>query len=249
MITFRTAYLKALHTTEFLAAIMSLDLANVEKLAQFYQEANRMDVEIVPPCINTSEADFDVADGKVLYALGALKNVGLEAMKHLVEVRRKDGPFMSLFDFAHRVDMRQVNKRAIENLARSGAFDCVEPNRAMVLKNASLIQSIGTLAAQERESAQVSLFGDATVEIKDPDLEYAPEWSQMEQLGHELSAVGFYVGGHPLDDHLDKLKGVILADKLEDAGAGTYTVAGVVRKKQERVSKRGKKFAFIELSR
>ena len=248
MITFRTAYLKALHTTEFLAAIMSLDLANVEKLAQFYQEAKRMEVEIVPPCINRSQADFDVDNGAVLYALGALKNVGLDAMKHLVEVREKDGPFESIIDFARRVDMRQVNKRAIENLARAGAFDCVEPNRAMVLKNASLIQSIGTLAAQERDSAQVSLFGDATVEIKDPELDWAEAWSQMDGLGHELGAVGFYLGGHPLDEHMDQLSGVMLAERLEEAGAGNYSVAGVVMKKQERVSKRGKRFAFVELS-
>ncbi|WP_427450227.1 DNA polymerase III subunit alpha [Litorimonas sp. WD9-15] len=248
MITFRTAYLKALHTTEFLAAIMSLDLANVEKLVQFYQEAKRMDVTVRPPCINGSQADFDVEGGDVLYALGALKNVGLEAMKHLVAVREEGGPFTSLYDFARRVDMRQVNKRAIENLARSGAFDCIEPNRAMVLANAGLIQSMGTLAAQERESAQVSLFGDATVEIKDPDLTYAEPWSQMDQLGHELGAVGFYLGGHPLDEHMDKLTGLMLAERLEDAGVGNYTVAGVVRKKQERVSKRGKRFAFVELS-
>ena len=250
MITFRTAYLKALHTTEFLAAVMSLDLANVDKLAQFYQEAKRMEVEIVPPCINRSQADFDVEDGAVLYALGALKNVGLEAMRHLVAVREEGGPFVSIIDFARRVDMRQVNKRAIENLARAGGFDCVEPNRAMVLKNASLIQNIGTLAAQERESAQVSLFGDTTVEIKDPDLEWAEAWSQMDSLGHELGAVGFYLGGHPLDQHMGnpQLKNIILAERLEEAGAGSYTVAGVVRKKQERVSKRGKRFAFVELS-
>ena len=144
--------------------------------------------------------------------------------------------------------MRQVNKRAIENLARSGAFDCVEPNRALVLANAGLIQNIGSLATQERESSQNSLFGDSTVEIQDPDLTYAENWSQMEQLEHELGAVGFYLGGHPLDEHMDKLSNVILAEKLENAGAGSYSVAGVVRKKQERVSKRGKRFAFVEIS-
>ncbi len=248
MITFRTAYLKALHTTEFLAAIMSLDLANVEKLAQFFTEAKRMEVEIVPPCINRSQADFDVEDGAVLYALGALKNVGLEAMRHLVEVREKDGPFTSINDFARRVDMRQVNKRAIENLARSGAFDCVEPNRALVLKNASLIQSIGTLAAQERDSAQVSLFGDATVEIKDPDLEWCEPWSPMEKLDHELGSVGFYLGGHPLETSSVDLSKYTAAEKIETMTAGSYRMVGVVRKRQERVSKRGKRFAFLELS-
>ena len=248
MITFRTAYLKALHTTEFLAAIMSLDLANVDKLAQFYHEAKRMEVEIVPPCINRSQADFDVENGAVLYALGALKNVGLEAMRHLVEVREAGGPFTSINDFARRVDMRQVNKRAIENLARSGAFDCVEPNRAMVLKNASLIQSIGTLAAQERNSAQVSLFGDATVEIKDPDLEGCAPWTPIEKLDHELGSVGFYVGGHPLETSSVDLSKYTAAEKIETMTAGDYRMVGVVRKRQERVSKRGKRFAFLELS-
>ena len=248
MITFRTAYLKALHTTEFLAAIMSLDLANVDKLAQFYQEAKRMDVEIIPPCINRSQADFDVDNGAVLYALGALKNVGLDAMRHLVEVRETGGPFISVNDFARRVDMRQVNKRAIENLARAGAFDCVEPNRAMVLKNASLIQNIGYLAAQERESAQVSLFGDATVEIKDPDLEWSEAWTPMEALDHELGAVGFYVGGHPLETSDADLSKYTAAERLESMTAGAYKMVGVVRKRQERVSKRGKRFAFLELS-
>ena len=145
MISFQTAYLKALHPTEFIASIMSLDITNVDKLAQFFKEAKRMELEIMPPCVNRSMADFDVADGKVLYALGALKNVGLEAMRNVVEVRTKEGPFLDLFDFARRVDTRIVNKRAFENLARGGAFDCLEPNRAKALASAATLQSIGCL--------------------------------------------------------------------------------------------------------
>ncbi|MEP1230271.1 MAG: DNA polymerase III subunit alpha [Litorimonas sp.] len=248
MISFRTAYLKAVHPVEFIAAIMSLDLANVEKLAQFFQEAKRMEIPIHPPCINTSMADFDVADGKVLYALGALKNVGLEAMKHVVEIREQDGPFESLYDFARRVDMRLVNKRAIENLARSGAFDCLEPNRAMVLANAAMLQNIGVLAVKERESSQVSLFGEGNTAMADPDMKPQPEWDQIEQLGHELGAVGFYIGGHPLDGHLDRLSGVTLAQDIESRAGGTLQVAGVVLRKQERISKRGKRFAFVNIS-
>ena len=250
MISFRTAYLKAVHPVEFIAAIMSLDLANVEKLAQFFQEAKRMDIPIQPPCINRSMADFDVADGKVLYALGALKNVGLEAMRHVVEVREAGGAFESLYDFARRVDMRLVNKRAIENLARSGAFDCVEPNRAMVLANAAMLQNIGVLAVKERESSQVSLFGEDDTAMADPEMKPQPEWGQIEQLGHELGAVGFYIGGHPLDGHMEMLKGqkVCLAQDIQDRAGGTLRVAGVVLRKQERISKRGKRFAFVNIS-
>ena len=249
MISFRTAYLKALHPVEFIAAIMSLDLANVDKLAQFYQEAKRMDIEILPPCINRSQADFDVADGKVLYALGALKNVGLDAMRHLVEVREEGGPFESVYDFARRVDMRLINKRAVENLARSGAFDCVLDNRATVLASASTLQNIGSLAVRERESSQNSLFGEADLEIADPDLTHVAPWENIQQLDHELGAVGFYLGGHPMDGYLENLKNITYASDLEGKkSAGYLNMAGVVRKRQERVSKRGKRFAFVNIS-
>lgn len=254
MISFQTAYLKALHPVEFIAAIMSLDIANVEKLAQFYQEGKRMDLAIEPPCVNRSMADFDVADGKVLYALGALKNVGVDAMRHVVETREEGGPFKDLYDFAHRVDMRLVNKRAIENLAKAGAFDCLEPNRATVLASASILQDIGTLAARERASAQVSLFGDV-VKIEDPDLTYAPSWSALEALNNELSAVGFYLSGHPLDEHeksgaLNRCtKAMEIDEKFARSGKECkMNLAGVVLRKQERLSKRGKKFAFVALS-
>jgi DNA polymerase-3 subunit alpha len=254
MISFQTAYLKALHPVEFIAAIMSLDIANVEKLAQFYQEGKRMGLEIESPCVNRSMADFDVADGKVLYALGALKNVGVDAMRHVVDVREGGGPFKDLYDFAHRVDMRLVNKRAIENLAKAGAFDCLEPNRATVLASASILQDIGTLAARERASSQVSLFGDV-VKIEDPDLEYAPSWGSLESLNNELSAVGFYLGGHPLDEHeksgaLNKCtKAMDIEEKYARSGKECkMQLAGVVLRKQERLSKRGKKFAFVALS-
>ena len=248
MISFRTAYLKALHPVEFIAAIMSLDLANVDKLAQFFQEAQRMDIAIEPPCVNRSMADFDVADGRVLYALGALKNVGLEAMRHVVFEREQNGPFQSLYDFARRVDMRLVNKRAIENLARSGAFDCLEPSRALILANSALLQNIGVLAIKERESAQESLFGTEQTAIADPDLKPHPPWDMVAQLGHELDAVGFYIGGHPLDDYKAKMTGLISAQDIEQRGSGNFEAAGVVLRKQERISKRGKRFAFVNIS-
>jgi len=233
---------------------MSLDINNVEKLAQFYQEGKRMELEIMPPCVNRSQADFDVADGKVLYALGALKNVGVDAMKHVIEVREKDGPFKDLYDFSYRVDMRLVNKRAIENLAKSGAFDCLEPNRATILASASILQDIGTLAARERASSQVSLFGDA-VQMEDPDLKQVTPWGAVEALNNELSAVGFYLGGHPLDSQkeagvLDKCTmAVDIDEKFSRSGRECkMNLAGVVLRKQERLSKRGKKFAFVALS-
>ncbi len=253
MISFQTAYLKAYHPTEFVAATMSLDIANVEKLAQFYQEAKRMDIEIRPPCVNASFADFEVKDGAVLYALGALKNVGVDAMRHVVEIREQGGPFLDLFDFSRRVDTRIVNKRAFENLARGGAFDCLEPNRAKSLASASTLQSIGARAAQERASAQNSLFGGDEVEMVEPDLPEAEAWGNIEQLDHELGAIGFYLGGHPLEtyaEHLRRKKAVMALDIEETyrSGARIMKLAGVVRRRQERLSKRNKRFAYLSLS-
>ncbi len=253
MISFQTAYLKAFYPTEFIAAIMSLDINNVEKLAQFQQETKRMGIEIAPPCVNSTMADFDVDDGKVLYALGALKNVGVEAMHHLVQVRNEGGPFIDLFDFARRVDTRIINKRAFENLARSGAFDCLEPNRAKAFASANILQSIGSRAAQERASAQNSLFGEADVKMAEPDLPETPLWNNLDRLDNELMAVGFYLSGHPLDSYEKTLekRGAIRSADIEEAhdkGKSVLRLAGVVRKRQERLSKRNKRFAYVNLS-
>ena len=253
MISFRTAYLKAVYPTEFIAATMSLDIANVEKLAQFYQEGKRLDLTISPPCVNASGADFEVKDGAVLYALGALKNVGVEAMRHVVQIREEDGPFQDLFDFARRIDTRIVNKRAIENLARGGAFDCLEPNRAKTLASAGILQSIGSRASEERQSAQVGLFGDAVDAMAEPDLNDAAPWGNIEQLGHELGAIGFYLGGHPLETYANTadVKQSIPAIEIEERfsrSGQAVKLAGVVRQRHERMSKRGKRFAYVGVS-
>jgi len=254
MISFRTAYLKAEFPTEFIAASMSLDLNNVDKLAQFYREAKRMGIEVRPPCVNHSMADFDVADGAVLYALGALKNVGLEAMKHVVAQREEGGPFKDLFDFAKRVDARIVNKRCFENLARGGAFDALEPNRAKAFFAAATLQQIGTRSTQERMSAQAGLFGDSEVEMAEPELADPPPWSLVEKLDHELGAIGFYFGGHPLQAYeavLLRKKTTFSADIESEhrRGIKVMRLAGVVRKRQERMSQRTKKkFCYLALS-
>ena len=254
MISFRTAYLKAHHPVEFLAASMSLEISNVDKLSLFAKEAGRMDVEIAPPCVNRSFADFEVKDGKILYALGAIKNVGVEAMRHLVVVREEGGPFLDMFDFARRVDARIVNKRAYENLAKTGAFDCLEPNRARTFASASVLLSIGARAAEERNSAQVNLFGDTEESMAEPELPIIEPWGTVAALEQELSAAGYYLSGHPLESQADNLKRrkvVYLEDAEAALGRGQYVVrmAGVLHKRQERISQRTKKrFAYLNLS-
>ncbi len=151
LVAYQTAWLKANHPVEFFAASMSLDLGNTDKLNVFKQDAQRMGIKVRAPCINESAAAFSVKDGDVLYALSAIKNVGMQAMEHLVEERKSGGPYVDLFDFARRINPRIINKRAFENLAKAGAFDCLNPHRAQVLASVDLILGTANASANERE--------------------------------------------------------------------------------------------------
>ena len=252
-VSFQTCWLKAHHPVEFFAANMSLDVANTDKLAVFYQDAKRFGVSVAAPDINRSKADFDVEDAAVLYALGAVRNVGMEAMKSVVETREQGGPFTDLFDFLERVDPRALNKRALENLARAGAFDKIHPNRRQIVESADLLIAHAQSVAAERASAQVSLFG-ADHEAAKPRLPKVEPWVGPERLDEELSAVGFYLSGHPLEDMVDvlrKRRTTLYAEALQLAEEGheAFRMAGIVRRKQERASaKSGEKFAFVSLS-
>ncbi|XBQ15612.1 MAG: DNA polymerase III subunit alpha [Oceanicaulis sp.] len=256
LIAYRTGWLKANHPVAFMAALMSLDMTNTDKLAVFFQETRRMGLEVLPPDVNASEADFSVEEGKVRYALGAIRNVGFSAMEHVVAVRREGGPFKDVYDFAERVDPRQVNKRAFENLARAGAFDSLDPDRAKMLAAAETLLALSQKAFAERESAQVSLFGGAGggEKLARPRLPDVEPWDPVRRLDEELAAVGFYLSGHPLDDLGAALarRGVVLyADLPAKAaeGARAARMAAMVRRKQEKVSRRsGEKFAFVTLS-
>ncbi|KDP95001.1 DNA polymerase III subunit alpha, partial [Brevundimonas sp. EAKA] len=258
LISFQTGWLKANHPVEFFAASMSLDLSNTDKLAVFYQDAKRFDVPVLPPDLNRSSADFDVAwddsRGVVLYALGAIRNVGLEAMKHVIEVRETGGRFADIFDFLERVDPRSVNKRALEGLAKAGAFDSIHPNRRQLVEQADVLMAYCQSVAAERASSQVSLFGGDQAHVGRPRLKSVEPWVGPERLDHELSAVGFYLSGHPLDEMTSALKRkrvtfVAEAIPLAESGHEAFQMAGVVRRKQERASARtGEKFAFVTFS-
>ena len=256
-IAYRTGYLKAHHPVEFLAALMSLDRNNFDKLAVFFQEARKMDVTVLAPDVNRSRADFSADGGAVIYALGAIRNVSLTAMEHVVAEREANGPFADLYDFAERVDPKQVNRRTLENLARAGALDSLEPDRAKAFAAAPILAAMAARAADERESAQASLFGGGPSEsggLARPPLPEADPWTGTQRLDEELAAIGFYLSGHPLDDLTAALtaRGVVfLADAPSRVGEGATALrmAGMVRRRQERVSaKSGERFAWLTLS-
>ncbi|SHG86623.1 DNA polymerase III subunit alpha [Marivita hallyeonensis] len=271
VVSYQTAWLKANHPVEFMAGVMNCDIHLTDKLAVYFEEVKKgLGLPWVPPCVNRSQAMFDVVDGQLVYALGALKNVGVEAMKLVTEARKApqpnrasssgkssdqsdERPFATLFDFARRVDLKRVGKRPLEMLARSGAFDQLDPNRRRVFESLDALVAYSAAIHDQRASAQVSLFGEAGDDLPEPRLSPVSDWLPAERLSEEFTAVGFYLSGHPLDDYMTALKrkgAMTLDDVLAKAQGGPCVVkmAGVVAGRQERKSARGNRFAFAQLS-
>ncbi|MEO1680049.1 MAG: DNA polymerase III subunit alpha [Pseudomonadota bacterium] len=257
VVSYQTAWLKANHPVEFMAAVMNCDIHLTDKLAVYADEVKRgLGIEIVPPCVNRSDAAFAVDEGRIVYALGALKNVGADAMRMLVEARHVDGrdkPFVNVFDVARRVDLKRIGKRPLEMLARAGAFDVLDRNRRRVLESLDALVAYSAAIHEQRGSAQVSLFGEAGDDLPEPRLSGIDDWLPAERLAEEQIAVGFFLSGHPLDDYKGALKrrGVKLHEEVlvaVEAGPIVAKMAGTVSYRQERKSARGNRFAFVGLS-
>ncbi|WP_062762483.1 DNA polymerase III subunit alpha [Falsirhodobacter sp. alg1] len=252
VVSYQTGWLKANHPVEFMAGVMNCDIDLTDKLAVYKREVDKLGIETVPPCINRSMATFSVREGKLVYGLGALKNVGVEAMKMIV-AGRGDRPFATLFDLARRVDLKRVGKRPMEMLARAGAFDLLDSNRARVFDALEGLVAYSAAVHEARASAQVSLFGEAGEDLPEPRIGSRDDWLPVERLTEEHLAIGFYLSGHPLDDYMAPLrrKNVMTLTELAAAAEGGPKVAklaGSVSSKQERKSAKGNRFAFVQLS-
>jgi len=257
LVAYHTAYLKANYPVEFMAASMTYDLGNTDKLGVFRQELQRMAVPLLPPDINKSFDYFAVerlGDGShaVRYALGAIKNVGAAAMRAVVREREKNGAFTSLEDFASRLDPSQVNKRQIENLACSGAFDSLNTNRRQVFCAAEALMRYAAAVANERNSNQVSLFGDSSDNAAPPlNLPDVPDWEDLDRLSQEFGAVGFYLSAHPLDSYgegLNRMGVVPYSELFATRETGRRKLAGIVVGKREINSRKGNRMAFVQFS-
>jgi DNA polymerase III subunit alpha len=252
VVSYQTAYLKANHPVEFMAAVMNCDIHLTDKLAVYKREVDKLGIKTVAPCVNASLATFSVKDGAVVYALGALKGVGVEAMRLIVEGRATK-PFVTLYDLARRVDLKRVGKRPMEMLARAGAFDVLDPNRARVFEGLDALVAYSAATHEARASSQVSLFGEAGADLPEPRLAGRDDWLPLERLTQEHLAIGFYLSGHPLDDYMVPLKrkSVLTLAELTMAAQGgpvVKKIAGSISVIQERKSARGNRFAFISLS-
>ncbi len=256
LIAYQTAWLKAHHPTEFFAASMAFDIANTDKLAIFVDDMRRLGVTCLPPCINASSADFAVEGGAVRYALAGLKSVGERAMAAIVEAREVGGRFSGLGDFAQRVDPKLLNKRQLEALVGSGAFDGIERNRGGVHALAEALLGTAQSAAAARESAQVAMFGAAEDRSLAMLVPPAKAWTLAETMAHEKEAFGFYFSGHPVESfgHLLRAQNVRTfaeAATMEPPPGGgrlPATLAGLIEDAKWRTPQNGKSSKYLQLT-
>ena len=254
LIAYWTAWFKANHTAEFLAASMTLDKSNTDKLAEFRADAQRLGVKVRPPSVNQSDVDFDVrpdASGAptIVYALSAIKGVGAAQASAIVAARGA-GRFASLTDLARRIDPRAVNKKALECLANAGAFDDLEPERAIGFASIEPMLALAQRNALERAAGQNALFGEtesAPLNVR------AQPWNSADKLRREFDAVGFFLSGHPLEAYDNALKRIGAKRWVEFAravrgGATTGKLAASVLDRSERRTKTGSKLGVIQLS-
>jgi len=257
-IAYQTAYLKAHYPAEYMAAVLSNNMNDIKQVTFFMEECKRMRLDVLGPDVNESYYKFSVnKDGAVRFGMGAIKGVGHGAVKTIVQNRKKDGHYASIFDLAKRIDLRAANKKAIENLAVAGGFDGFgETHRAQYFHNEGdgitfLEKAIkyGAKYQENENSAQVSLFGAASdVQIAEPEVPPCEEWGTMEKLAQEKEVVGVYISGHPLDDFKTEMKTfcnatLAMFNSLETYVNRELTFGGVVTDIQHRVSKQGKGWA------
>src|SRR5919198_1937999 len=251
LVSYHTAYMKAHYPVEFLAASMTLELNNTDKLSEFRSESQRLGIKVESPNINRSGATFDVGENTIYYALAALKGVGQQAIDMIVEERKK-GAFTSLADFAARVNPRAINKRVIESLAAAGAFDTIEPNRARVFAGADTMLAACQRSHEAATSGQNDMFGGAA-DAPSIVLPQVEPWLPAERLRREYDAIGFFLSGHPLDDYATVLKRLRVQSWAEfsravKTGATAGKVAATVVSRMERRTKTGNKMGIMGLS-
>jgi DNA polymerase-3 subunit alpha len=254
IVSYQTGYMKAHYPVEFLAASMTYDMNNTDKLSDFRQDALRLGIEVEAPSVMTGHRRFEVGENRIYYALAAIKGVGEAAAEHIVE-RRGDVPFKSLEDFVARVDPKLIGKRVFESLIQAGALDCFGVERERMMAGVDAITAAAAFAQSRAASDQIDIFGAGTGkrEAERIRLPAADPWLPAERLHREFQAVGFYFSAHPLDEYrktLDRLRVQNWAD-FEGAvkrGVTAGRLAGTITGKQERRTRTGNKMGILQLS-
>lgn len=252
MLAYRSAYLKARYPVEFMAASMSSEMDDTDRIRVFMQECRRLGISVSPPDINESQAVFTASGDRILFGLSAVKNVGMAAVESIVAVRNKDGPFASLYDFTSRADSRAVNRRALEALITAGAFDKLPGHRHQLLQALNDALTSGARIAEDRRRGQESLFGGTATAaaILPPNLPDVPRWSDKETWSREKEALGFYVSGHPLSDYTEEMR-LFATTSADQAGdlpdESEVQMGGIITQVKSQMDKKGQMMAFFTL--
>tara|TARA_Y100001960_G_C14741763_1_gene863398 strand:- start:88 stop:2307 length:2220 start_codon:yes stop_codon:yes gene_type:complete len=251
MIAYQTAYLKTYYANEFIAASMSNELSNTDKLSEFFEELKRLKINVQRPCINECYSEFVPETNKLLYALGAIKNVGFEAISQIVNERKKNGKFKSISDFINRVNPKNINKLQMEGLVKAGAFDAIFTNRKILYENIpNLIQNSKTIYENKIQN-QTSLFSDDNQKISYlVNEKKEQDWPSSEKLSKEFESVGFYLSNHPLENFKDALDqyGTKTFKEFENSNVLDSFVAGTIMSIKEKKTSKGTPFAIIKFS-
>ncbi|MDT8440572.1 MAG: DNA polymerase III subunit alpha [Desulfuromonadales bacterium] len=253
LIAYQTAYLKAHYPVEFMAALLTEDRENTDKVIKNINEIRSMGIAILPPDINASCQDFTVHDTDIRFGLGAVKGIGTAAIEAIIEARQ-EGEFTSLYDFCERADLRRVNKRVVEALVKCGAFDSLGHKRAQAMAALEQAMEAGQKMQRERDSGQESLFGSEQIVIQ-PGQAYGQlpqidEWPENVLLTNEKEALGFYITGHPLARHSEAIKRFASCDTAslrERNDKDEVSVCGIVASIKLHNSRKGERMAFVTL--
>ena len=251
VLAYQTGYLKAHYPAEYMAATLSSEMDNTDKIVLLIDDCRKLGIAVLPPDVNESGVKFSVTQSGIRFGLSAIKNVGVSAVEQIAQTRAERGKFTDIFDFCSRVDLRLTNKRTIESLIQAGAFDTLHENRAQLFNSADRVVSYGQSIQESSGRGQSTLFDTASAKVfARPALPVVAEWNETEKLSREKALLGFYVSGHPLMKYADEIAAFASA-KLGDPQSvkpnSTIRVCGIITSVKKMVDKRGNQMAFISI--
>lgn len=254
VVAYQTAYLKAHYPAEYMAATLSSEMGDTEKIVMLIDDCRKMGIEVLPPDVNESGTDFQVVNGAIRFGLCAIKGVGESAILGVIKTREQEGKFENLFDFCRRVDLRLVNKKCLESLVQAGAFDSMGGHRAQYFENIERAANFGAAYQEQSLSGQSSLFDSGSESEKGaisyPVMPPIAEWTEYEKLQREKNVLGFYVSGHPLlkyEQEVNEFSNVHFSDLSGFKSGSTARACGIVTQVKRKVDKRGNTMAFITM--
>jgi len=253
LVAYQTAYLKAHYTPEFLAANLTNEFGNSDKVAAFLEDCRKLKIEVLPPDVNNPTVNFNVENGKIRFGMSAIKNVGIPAVEEIIKVRKNaNQKFTSIFDFCSKVDTRIVNKRGLEGLVLAGSFDSINNDRAALFASVETALEFGHKVQNSKITSENSLFGDNQddIKIKPPPLVNTEKWSYKERLAKERQVTGFYITGHPLTNYLleyNSFTTVQLGSAIEHQNDDMVRACGVITALKRKIDKSNRTMAFFTL--